>query len=212
MTDVITPGAPPAAPRRRAYSGPGCPRCNLSVDLDRLPAGEVECPRCRHRFLAAPFHPAVVRERIVSVAEAGPEGAAPCARHPGNAAVGNCTRCGVFLCALCRMPVDGQELCPGCFDRLTAEGNLSTARARIHDYRGMAFSLGFFGLMVSCFGLITGPVTLFLVTRAVRQRRRWQERGGAASLVLATLFALAQIGISLLFIIGMFVDSGVLSQ
>jgi ribosomal protein L37AE/L43A len=207
MIDGMSPGASPAAVRRRSYAGPGCPRCGGYLDLERLSGGEMRCPSCNGRFLAASFQPPAVRERVVSTAEAGPDGAAPCAMHPGNAAVGNCTRCGVFLCALCRMPVDGQELCPGCFDRLTSEQALSTARIRVRDYRGMALSLGVFGLLVSCFGLITGPLTLFLVSLAVRQRRLWQERGGTASLVMASLFALVQIGISILFLIGLFVQA-----
>jgi hypothetical protein len=194
--------------RQRAYKGPACPRCRGYLDLERLTAGETRCPSCGHTFLAAPFHPPVARERVAGLAEAGPDGAVPCALHSGNAAVGNCTRCGVFFCALCRIRVDGQELCPGCFDRLTAEESLSTARTRTRDYRGMAMSLGVFGLLTSCFGLITGPLTLFLVSQAVRQRRQWQETGGTASLVVAALLGLAQIGFSALVLLALFADFG----
>jgi hypothetical protein len=207
MTDAMFSAAPPPVRRQRAYTGPACPRCKGYLDLERLPAGETRCPSCNHTFLAAPFHPPVVRERVGSLIEAGPDGAAPCAMHSGNAAVGNCTRCGVFLCALCRIQVDGKELCPGCFDRLTAEESLSTVRTRIRNYRGMALSLGIFGFLASCFGLITGPLTLYLVVQAVRQRRLWQERDGAASLVVASLLAVAQIVISLLFLLGLFVTA-----
>ncbi|MES1245495.1 MAG: hypothetical protein ABUT39_28075 [Acidobacteriota bacterium] len=197
---------PMPARRQRAYTGPGCPRCRGILDLERLPAGEMRCPTCNHTFLAAPFHPPVVRERVASLIETGPDGAVPCAVHSGNAAVGNCTRCGVFLCALCRVRVDDQELCPGCFDRLTAEESLSIARARIRDYRGMAVSLGVFGLLASCFGLITGPLTLYLVSQAVRQRRQWQESGGSAALVMASFLGLLQIGFSLLILFALFSD------
>lgn len=206
MTEPTLSGAPPR--RLRAYTGPECPRCKGYLDLERLPAGEALCPSCEKTFLAAPFHPPVVRERVASLAEAGPGGAAPCGLHSGNAAIGNCTRCGVFFCALCRIPVDGQELCPGCFDRLTAEESLSTTRARIRDFRGMALLLGIFGLLASCFGLITGPLTLYLVTQAVRQRRQWQESGGTASLVVASLLGLLQIGFSILVLLALFADFG----
>lgn len=202
------PGAPPVPRRRRAYVGPVCPRCRGYLDLERMPAGETLCPTCDKTFLAAPFQPPAVKERVASLAEAGPGGAAPCALHSGNAAVGNCTRCGVFFCALCRIRVDDQELCPGCFDRLTAEESLSTARTRIRDYRGMALLLGIFGLLASCFGLITGPLTFYLVSQAVRQRRLWQERGGAASLVVASVLALLQIAFGLLILFALFADFG----
>ena len=188
----------------RVYSGPECPRCGGWLDLERLAAGEQLCATCGGVFLATPFRPPVLKERVGSVAEAGPEGAVPCARHSGNAAVANCSRCGVFMCSLCRIEIEGQELCPGCFDRLSAEGVLSGAQTRIRDYRGMAFSLGVLGLLLSCFGLLTGPVTLFFVAQAVRQRRHWNEKGGIPALVLASLLALVQIAIGLFVVAGLF--------
>lgn len=191
----------------RVYQGPACPRCNQNLNLDGLVAGESRCPHCGLLFLATPFHPPVVRERVTSLAEAGPQGAAPCARHPGNAAVGNCSRCGVFLCALCRISIDGQELCPGCFDRLSAEDALAAARTRVRDYRGLAVSVGVFGLFVSCFGLLTGPLTLFLVSRALRQRRLWQEQGGRTALVVAGVLGVIQILIGVGMILIMFVPA-----
>lgn len=195
---ALTRGAP------SAYTGPECPRCGAWLDLDRLGAGEHRCGSCGGLFLATPFRPPVLREEVESLGEAGPGGAAPCARHPGNAAMGNCSRCGVFMCGLCRIEIEGQELCPGCFDRLTAEGVLLGAQTRIRNYRGMAITLGVFGLLASCFGLITGPLTLFLVTQAVRQRRLWNEKGGSASLVIASLLGLAQIAFGLFMLYAMF--------
>lgn len=192
----------------RAYTGPECPRCGAWIDLDRLAAGEQRCTACGTVFLAAPFRPPELRARVRSVAEAGPEGAVPCARHSGNAAVGNCTRCGVFMCNLCKIEIEGQELCPGCFDRLTAEGALATASTRIRDYRSMAVSLGVIGLLFSCFGLITGPLTLFLVAQAARQKRQWREEGDRAALVVSSLLGLAQIAVSILVIVSLFADLG----
>ncbi|HEX5715601.1 MAG TPA: hypothetical protein VF179_05540 [Thermoanaerobaculia bacterium] len=184
----------------RAYTGPECPRCGAYVDLDRMVAGEHRCASCGGIFLATPFRPPALRERVGSVAEAGPEGAIPCARHAGNAAVDNCSRCGVFMCNLCRIEIEGQELCPGCFDRLTAQGVLSGAQTRIRDYRGMAVSLGVVGLLFSCFGLLTGPVTLFFVAQAVRQKRLWNEKGGTLALVIAGLLGVTQIAMSIFLI------------
>lgn len=188
----------------RPYTGPECPRCGTWLDLDRVAGGDHRCDRCGGVFLAAPFRPPELREQVESVAGAGPEGAVPCARHPGNASAGNCSRCGVFMCNLCRIEIEGQELCPGCFDRLTAQGVLSATRIRIRDYRGMAVVLGLLGLFSSFFGLLTGPATLFLVGQAVRQKRLWNEKGGVASLVIASLLALVQIAISIFLIVAMF--------
>ena len=193
---------------RRAYTGPECPRCGGYLDLDLLPAGEQRCPRCGDLFLATAFKPPEVRVRVGSVAEAGPEGAVPCARHAGNAAVGNCTRCGVFMCALCRIEIEGQELCPGCFDRLASEGVLASTRTRIRDFRGMALTLGVLGLATAAiFGLLSGPIVLYFAAQSFRQRRLWNEKGGVASLVVAILLGLAHMAIGILFVIGMFIEA-----
>lgn len=188
----------------RGYTGPECPRCGGYVDLERMSAGEQRCVTCNAVFLATPFQPPVVRVRVGSIAEAGPEGAMPCARHSGNAAIGNCTRCGVFMCDLCKIEIEGQELCPSCFDRLSAEGELSSVQTRMRDFRGLALSFSVLGCLFSCFGLITGPLTFYLIAQAVRQRRLRNESGGIPALLTACLLAVAQILISIFVIVSLF--------
>lgn len=175
------------------YAGPACPRCGAEVDVSRLVGGEQVCPRCRRPYLAAPFTPPAPRRTpVASLAEAGPGGAVPCGLHAGNAAVASCVRCGVFMCALCRIEADGQELCPACFDRLSAEGVLSLSRTRIRDYRGLSLALGFLGLF--CFaGILTGPLTLYLVHRGVRQKRQMRESEGGPTLFVAAVLGVLQI-------------------
>jgi hypothetical protein len=179
------------------YSGPACPRCGNSVDLSLLEAGEQICPRCLNGYVATPFHPPEPRrlavETLVEMGPAaGPAGAVPCARHAGNAAVANCSRCGVFMCSLCRLAIDGQELCPGCFDRLSSEGVLSSARNRVRDYRGLSLGLGVLGSLFCVFGLLTGPLTLYTVYRGVQQKRQMNESGGALPLLVAGVLGVLQ--------------------
>jgi hypothetical protein len=163
------------------------------VDTARLEPGEQTCPRCGLSYLAVPFRPpAPVPPVVASLAEAGPGGAVPCGRHAGNAAVGSCSRCGVFMCSLCRIEAEGKDLCPGCFDRLSAEGVLATVPTRAVEYPRLSLAVGFVGLF--CFlGVLTGPITLFLVYRGVRQKRLTGERGGALDLSVAALLGVAQI-------------------
>jgi hypothetical protein len=190
------------------YSGPACPRCGNPVDLSLLEAGEQICPRCLDPYLATPFTPPEPRRLTVETLiemgpAAGPAGAVPCARHAGNAAVANCSRCGVFMCSLCRLAIDGQELCPGCFDRLSSEGVLSSARSRVRDYRGLSLSLGVLGSLFCVFGVLTGPLTLYTVYRGVQQKRRMNEAGGTLSLLVAGFLGLLQTVLSTALIIGM---------
>ena len=183
---------------KQAYRGPACPFCELPLDPAALAPGEQSCPRCGKPFAASPFVPPDPAPlAVVSVAAAGPDGAVPCARHAGNAAVATCNRCGVFMCELCRVEIDGRELCPDCFDRLSAEGVLPSARSQLRNYRGIALSLGIGGCLVYCFGLICGPLAIYFSVRALRQRRELGEREGMPTIVAAILLGLAQIVISL---------------
>ncbi|HEY0782717.1 MAG TPA: hypothetical protein VGE98_09700 [Thermoanaerobaculia bacterium] len=181
----------------RSYGGPTCPHCAAPLDPAALAVGEQICPSCRRPFVAQPFAPPeLVRQAAASLA-AGPAGAVPCARHAGNAAVAACQRCGVFMCALCRVDIDGQELCPDCFDRLAAEGALPSARSQLRNFRGIALSLGIGGCLFYCFGLMTGPLSIYFAIRALRQRRELGEQEGLPSIVVSILLAATQIVISL---------------
>ncbi len=140
---------------------------------------------------------------VRAVAEAGPGGAVPCALHAGNAAVANCSRCGVFMCALCRVEIDGRELCPVCFDRLSAEGVLPSARSRLRNYRGLALLTGVGGCLVSLFGLLVGPLAIFFAWKAQRQRRELGESDGLVTIVAAVLLGLVQVAASLFVIVSM---------
>lgn len=185
---------------RGTYGGPGCPWCGAELEAARMIAGGQVCPRCARPFLATPFFPPEPRVQVETLAAAGPEGAVPCARHAGNAAVANCSRCGVFMCSLCRIEIDGQELCPTCFERLSAEGVLSTSQNRYRDYRGLSLSVGVLGCLVYFLGLLTGPATLYLAYLGYRQRKQMNESGGIVSLVAAILLGLTQIGFGLFLI------------
>lgn len=129
-------------------------------------------------------------------------GATPCARHSSHAAVANCSRCGVFVCELCRIPLEGQELCPECFDRLAREGSFTAVETGFLDATGLALTMAVFGFVLSCFGIVLGPVAIALAIKGLRQKRAWREVGGRTAPVVAiflgtllTLFALGFIAV-----------------
>jgi hypothetical protein len=187
----------------RAYGGPACPHCGAPLLVELITAGEQRCVACTRGFEAVPFSPPSVRVVVEGMAEAGPAGAVPCALHAGNAAVANCSRCGVFMCNLCRVRIDGRELCPACFDRLAAEGVLPSARSRVRNYRGLAFLMGLGGCWMYFLGLLTGPVTIYFAIQAQRQRRRLQESDGLLTVITAFVLGMMQIagGLWLMFVL-----------
>src|SRR4051795_6843346 len=115
----------------QSYEAPPRPRCHARLTADWIQTGIITCPDCRKTFEAMAFRPAQRRLEVVSVAAAlTPEGANACANHARNAAVTNCVRCGLFICALCNMDVGTGPHCPSCFDRLRADDTLSPAATR----------------------------------------------------------------------------------
>jgi len=160
---------------RSDFGGPVCPRCRRDLDSARPTSGRQTCPRCRGSFEATRFEPPQVRPVVRTVEQAGPQGASACAAHRGNVATANCSRCGVFICDLCRLDVDGQVLCPSCFDRLSAEGALPSARTTFRDYGRMGTTFLLAGLLFWIIALPFGLGAIYAGIQSLRQRKRLGE-------------------------------------
>jgi hypothetical protein len=134
------------------------------------------------------------------MAEAGPEGANPCGHHPGNVAADHCTRCGVFMCALCCIEIDGRVLCPACFERLADAGELPSLFSHYRDYGQVQLFLVIVGLLVFT-GPIAGPASIYYGIKNLEQKnavgdptgrvRTWMLFVLGAAQALAGLWAIA---------------------
>jgi hypothetical protein len=154
-----------------------CPRCGRPLDHAAVVSGPQTCPLCRGAFDAVRFDPPVLEASVRRMAEAGPQGAQACPVHPDNAAVGNCSRCGVFACALCWIETDGRVLCPSCFERLAEAGELPSLATGYRDYGRAQSQLVLVGLVLFPLGLITGPSSIYYGAKALAQRKSWGEQG-----------------------------------
>jgi uncharacterized RDD family membrane protein YckC len=188
---------------RSPYRGPACPYCGTALIPGEKVEGAQVCYTCAGSFEATPFSPPPLYQPPLALAEVGPAGGTPCAVHAGNAAVGNCARCGLFLCALCRTEVSGQELCAACFDRLAADKALPVLRTSFVDLAGLAAVCGLLGLFFFFFGVVTGPLTLVLAGVAARRRQRGEEEGGWGAILLAVGLGIAQIAIGVYALAGL---------
>jgi uncharacterized paraquat-inducible protein A len=156
-----------------AAVGARCPQCSVALTKDWVRTGTIVCPYCSHTFLATAFDPPQRKPRRVATVEAFPEGANACANHPGNAAVKSCQRCGLFICSLCEMNLGEGSLCPSCFDRVRAEGELQGAATRYTDYASMARLAAMAGLLfaIAFLGIPIGGLTVYYARKGARQRR-----------------------------------------
>jgi uncharacterized paraquat-inducible protein A len=193
--------AAPAPLQVKSYEGPSCPRCHARLTADWIHSGTVICPDCNKPFEATAFRPPERRLEVVSVAAAlTPEGANACANHARNAAVTNCVRCGLFICALCNMDVGTGPHCPSCFDRLRANDALSPATTRYRDYVSMARVAMIAGLFFSFMflGIPFAAVSLFYSRKGFKQLR--EEGRSKVGLIVIIIVALLEIlaGIALI--------------
>jgi uncharacterized paraquat-inducible protein A len=198
--------AAPAPLPAKSYEGPSCPRCHARLTADWIQSGTIICPDCNKPFEATAFRPPERRLEVVSVAAAlTPEGANACANHAHNAAVTNCVRCGLFICALCNMDVGTGPHCPSCFDRLRADDALSPAVTRYRDYVSMARIAMIAGLFFSFMflGIPFAAVSLFYSRRGFKQLR--EQGRSKIGLIIIIIVALLEIVGSLAMIAAMIV-------
>lgn len=168
-----------------------CPRCGRSAPLESG-SGSAVCRTCRQDFLYLRLNP---RPEPGPVAMPATAGTAACAKHARNAAVASCERCGAFVCDFCRIQGDARSLCPGCFDRLAASGELASARNLIRNDGAQALGYGIIALIFPFFGFFLAPVAIWAGMRGRAAERKMNERlfgwrlwvgilGGCASLLL----------------------------
>ncbi|HET8772394.1 MAG TPA: hypothetical protein VFP80_01335 [Thermoanaerobaculia bacterium] len=180
------------------YAGPLCPSCSAPLEAEKLRAGTVTCPYCRTEFEATPFQPRERRHDAVQVVTETPDGvSAACANHARNAAVTSCSRCGLFICALCDMNVGDGSFCPSCYDRLRDQNAAMGSPTRYRDYATMSISAAVFSLL--CSALPIGAFALYWGVKGIRQRRA--EGTGIAGPVVAMIIGGLQILAFLFFIV-----------
>jgi hypothetical protein len=166
----------------------------------------MECPYCRGQFEATPFQPRERRHLAVPIVTETPDGvAAACANHARNAAVTSCSRCGLFICALCDMNVGEGSFCPTCFDRSRDQNPITGGATRYRDYATMSISAAVLSLVCGTALLPIGALALYWGVKGIRQRRA--EGTGIAGPVIAMVIGGLQIVALLVFftlmIIGM---------
>lgn len=188
---------------RVGYSGTSCPRCKAQLRHDTILTGPQNCRACRGAFEAVRFDPIKPVVAVPQLAGVGVEAAAPCARHTRNQAVASCSRCGQFMCSLCRIDAEGSAYCPPCFDRLSTEGVIPGGEMRVKNYAGYASVC----LMASIFMVFVAPVSgsvgIYFCVQGLKDKRRRSEKDGVLRLYFLLVFCIGAVlgGLSFLAIL-----------
>ena len=190
----------PAPSKRREiavhpYDGPRCPRCDAKLTSDWIRSGTIICPDCNRAFEATAFNPAPPKLQVAEAVGTTVGETTACANHARNAAITNCTRCGLFICALCDMNVGTGSYCPTCFERVRSDGTLPTVAKKTRDYGAMARVSVVVGLFFTFafVGPLFGILSLYYQAKARKQRREMGEDPWSAGMVVVMLLAILEI-------------------
>ena len=127
-----------------------------------------------------------ISPQLVVAEEAG------CFFHPLRVAIHTCSRCGRFLCPLCRISWTGEDLCVPCVE-FASRGNDSDqfASSRFH-FDSLALALSTLGILTGFFSLVTAPLALGLSLFTFRKQSSVVPRSRIRFFV-AIFFSLATI-------------------
>jgi len=152
------------------------------------------CPACGFEAEVLAF-PALFREpersRAGEVLLA--EDQSSCFYHPGKAAVVPCDGCGRFLCALCRLPVGEEHLCPGCLEAGRGTGGGRRLQRRRTLWDSVALGLAVFPTFLWFLTFATAPAAIYLGIRHWGDARLSPTPRTRARNIFAILVAGAQL-------------------
>lgn len=151
-----------------------CPVCGVACWLERFPAHD---------------RPPEAAAAAESVREAGE---AACFFHAGKRAAVSCDRCGVFLCALCDLPLGKEHLCPRCLETGVAKRKLPDLENHRFLHDRLALSLAVAPLLIFYFTLFTAPAAVFVALRFWNAPRSI-VRPGRGRMIAALVIALLEI-------------------
>jgi hypothetical protein len=120
------------------------------------------------------------------------QGEAECFDHPGKRAITACDACGRLLCDLCRVDLNGRDLCMRCLQSARDKKKIDTLQNRRVLNDAIALHLAFWPVMTIFLTPITAPAAVFFVIR------HWRTKPGAlkkplAGSIVALLLAVGQI-------------------
>ncbi len=165
-----------------------CPLCGFVSSGDDL---VIVCGNCGSQIEATVF-PAVFRSPESCVQELVLTDEAACYFHSERVAAFTCTRCGRFLCSLCRINWSGEDVCASCLEA-TSKGTEADklASSRFH-FDSLALTLSTAGILSGFLSVLTAPLALGLGLFTFKKDCSIAPRS-KIRFILAMLFATATI-------------------
>lgn len=135
-----------------------CPKCRRPVpEVYWQGVDVVRCPACESEFEQLRF-PALTTARTVDRAAELEAGEANCFFHSQNRAEAACDGCGRFVCAVCRVSLSGQQLCPSCLEARSDRRKLPENQRVV--YSQVALALAVVPILLWPITVVTAPAAL----------------------------------------------------
>lgn len=182
-----------------------CPNCKTIQPVENINSGQLEpCPACRVPLRLDVFnaflHSGDTGAAADSVFE---QGQAECYYHPGKLAVAPCSSCGRLLCPVCRVEMDGRDLCMSCLQSGRDKQKISALQNKHTLYDSVAINLSFWGALMVITMPLTAPAAIYFCIRHWRTPSRVLPKRHLKN-VLALLMASGQIIMMLFFLAASF--------
>ena len=119
-----------------------------------------KCSSCKSRNYVEIF-PAVRNEiQKGERPEAAMNEESTCFKHSANIAVAACDTCGVYMCKLCDLEIEGRHLCPDCLKNKPPELKTTTQKTMLYDE--LALHLTVFPVLFYPAFVITAPTAVVM--------------------------------------------------
>jgi hypothetical protein len=174
-----------------------CPNCAAPLPASLWNAPDfASCPGCGRLARALVFPALVLPLPAGGAGEKIQEaGEAACFFHPEKRAAAPCDRCGRFLCSLCDLEMNGEHLCPSCFESGQRKGKIKNLENRCFRHDRLAFALAVWpvaSVFFASFTILTAPAAVYTAIRHWNSPRG-PRRSGRGYLIAALLAATIEI-------------------
>ncbi len=177
---------------------PICSNCKTQVPIEDLNTGKYNhCPGCNTSTKITVFPMLTDKQQASPSALNTLSGESSCFNHSEKKAVRACSTCGRFLCTLCNLEIDGNNICPDCLSSGKRKKTINVLDNRFTRYDSIMIALVFVPILVFPFLFFTAPgVILFSIWSWRKPVSLFPKN--MAKTILAIIFATIEIaGISI---------------
>jgi hypothetical protein len=119
-----------------------------------------------------------------------------CFNHPDKVAGHICDKCGIYLCGLCNIELEGEHFCPKCFK--TAKEKASTFIGKTVLYDEIFLSLSLIFILTCYLGIIASPFMIGASIYFWNKMRTPYKRGKWRFVVTIIISTLTLVGMAFL--------------